>query len=63
MLDVLIGAVLLLLGFALGRQKLPAVPKAPTVEEQELTRLREDRAAFTQLMGYNADRAYGQFDE
>ena len=27
MLDVLIGAVLLLLGFALGRQKLPAVPK------------------------------------
>ena len=63
MLDVLIGAVLLLLGFALGRHKLPAVPKAPAVEEQELTRLREDRAAFTQLMGYNADRAYGQFDE
>ena len=63
MLDVLIGAALLLLGFALGRQKLPAVPKTPAVEEQELNRLREDRAAFTQLMGYNADRAYGQFDE
>ena len=59
MLDVLIGAVLLLLGVALGRQKLPAVPKAPAVEEQELNRLREDRAAFTQLMGYNAQRAYG----
>ena len=63
MLDVLIGAVLLLLGFSMGRQKLPAAPKSPAVEEQELSRLREDRAAFSQLMGYNADRAYGQFDE
>jgi len=63
MLDVLIGAALLLLGYVLGRQKLPAVSGPPAVEEQELNRLREDRAAFTQLMGYNADRAYGQFEE
>lgn len=59
MLDVLIALVLVGVGIWLGkRQRKPAVMPKP--EERELERLREDRAAFTQLMGYNVDRAYGQ---
>ena len=40
------------------RENLPA--EIPQPVERELERLREDRAAFVQLMGYNTDRAYGQ---
>lgn len=59
MLDVLIALVLVGVGYWLGkREKLPA--EIPQPEERELERLREDRAAFVQLMGYNTDRAYGQ---
>ena len=59
MLDVLIALVLVGVGVWLGKgQGKPAA--LPKPEERELERLREDRAAFTQLMGYNADRAYGQ---
>lgn len=59
MLDVLIALLLVGVGFWLGRrQKLPAPCPAP--EARELEQLREDRAAFTQLMGYSADRAYGK---
>ena len=62
MLDVLIALVLLGVGVWLGkRTKLPA--PMPQPEQRELDRLREDRAAFTQLMGYNAQRAYGLDEE
>jgi len=61
MLDVLIALVLVGVGYWLGkRQKWPAEPPRP--EQRELDRLREDRAAFSQLMGYSAERAYGQED-
>ena len=60
MFDVLIAVALLAMGYWLGRQKQPEKPQPPTPEEQELTRLREDRAAFARLMGYNAGQAYGQ---
>lgn len=64
MMELLLGLALLALGFwagrkAAGREKPPALP-AP--EEQELRRMQEDRAAFAQLMGYNAQRAYGTGD-
>lgn len=59
MLDVLIGLALAALGFYAGRKQAPAKKEPPAVEEEELRRLQEDRAAFAQLMGYNADRAYG----
>jgi len=58
MLDVLIALVLVGVGYWLGkREKRPAA--APKPEARELERLQEDRAAFSQLMGYNAQRAYG----
>jgi len=62
MLEVLIGALLLAAGFYGGRrsvqlEKKPALPPSPA--EQELQKLREDRAAFELLMGYDARHAYG----
>ena len=64
MLDVLIGLILVGLGFVGGRMySRSRLPSPPGPEVQELTRLQEDRSAFTQLMGYSADRAYGMFDE
>lgn len=59
MLEVLMAAALLALGFWLGRQSRPARPQLPVPQEQEVRRLQEDRAAFAQLMGYSAERAYG----
>ena len=63
MLEVLIALVLLGAGFWAGRKSVRPVPTPQMPEEQELTRLREDRAAFHQLMGYSADRAYGLEDQ
>ena len=60
MLDILIAAILAGLGFLAGRRTALPQRIEPTVQEQELQRLQEDRAAFTQLMGYNTDRAYGR---
>ena len=58
MIEVLIALALLGIGFWLGSRKpLPAVQLQPAEQEQRL--LQEERAAFAQLMGYNADRAYG----
>lgn len=59
MLDVLVGLALVALGFFMGRRSVPKRSEPPVMEEKELQRLQEDRAAFAQLMGYNADRAYG----
>ena len=64
MIDVLIGLILVGLGFVGGRFAVRSRrPGLPGLEAQEQTRLQEDRAAFSQLMGYSADRAYGMFDE
>lgn len=60
MFDVLIGLVLVALGFYFGRTSVPQTLQPPKVEEQELLRMQEDKAAFAQMMGYNADRAYGK---
>ena len=59
MTDILIAVVLLALGFFMGRKSAPKKTEPPAVEEQELLRLQEDKKAFSQLMGYTADRAYG----
>ncbi|MBP3634218.1 MAG: hypothetical protein J6J43_06565 [Oscillospiraceae bacterium] len=59
MFDVLIGLALVALGFYFGRRSVPPRAQPPAVEETELLRLQEDRTAFSQLMGYNAERAYG----
>ncbi len=63
MLDVLIALVLLALGFWAGKQAGARKPVPPQPEEQERIRVQEDRAAFSQLMGYSADRAYGRENE
>lgn len=61
MLDVLIGLALTALGFYFGRATAPKeAVKPPQPEEQELVRLQEEKLAFSQLMGYNAERAYGK---
>ncbi|MBQ9967637.1 MAG: hypothetical protein IJO88_02815 [Oscillospiraceae bacterium] len=59
MTDILIAVVLLALGVWLGRRSMPQKPAPPTVEEQELLRLQEDKQAFARLMEYNAEHAYG----
>lgn len=59
MTDVLIGLVLAALGFYFGRRSVPRKVQPPAMEERELLRLQEDKAAFDQMMSYNVDRAYG----
>ena len=59
MVDVLIGLALLALGFYFGRKTVEKKPQLPAVDQTELLRLQEDRQAFSQLMGYNTERAYG----
>lgn len=63
MLDVLIGLLLVGLGFWAGKTTRPRLPDLPRPEERERQQLLEDRAAFSQLMGYSADRAYGIYEE
>ena len=63
MVDVLIALVLLAVGFWVGKQAGAKKPAPPQPEEQEQQRMQEDRAAFSQLMGYSADRAYGREQE
>lgn len=65
MLEVLIGILLLGLGFWAGRKtaERETRPAPRTPEEQELRRLQEDKAAFDLLMGYSAQRAYGGEDD
>ena len=58
---LLLGAAIfaagLLFGYRMGRGQ-PA-PAAPCTNEAEARALQEDRVAFQQLLGYNADCAYG----
>ena len=64
MLEVLIGIILLALGFWAGRRtarQTAPVPQRP--EEQERKRLEEDKTAFDLLMGYSVQRAYGGEDD
>lgn len=61
MIDTFLALVLLAAGWWLGRRSGRIKP--PTVEQQEQEQAREDRAAFSQLMGYNQSQAYGLHDE
>lgn len=64
MMEVLAGVLLVLLGMYLGRKGKTTPSRQPIqTEEQTMLQLQEDRAAFSQLMGYSADRAYGLYDE
>ena len=64
MIDVLIGLLLVGLGFAGGRRwSRLRRPELPGPEAREQAQLLEERMAFSQLMGYNADRAYGLTEE
>ena len=66
MLEVCLALALVCFGWFLGRCTAKAEQKPlppPSVEEQELRRLQEDRAAFATLMGYNAQVAYGADSE
>lgn len=63
MLEVFLGLALAGLGFFAGwKAAASRKPDLPTPRQQELTRLREERAAFEALMGYNSRQAYGQED-
>ncbi|MCR5663561.1 MAG: hypothetical protein K6G17_01630 [Oscillospiraceae bacterium] len=68
MLGALIGAGLFISGVLVGRGLFPAAPTPEAAiepaEEQaereaERERLRQDQAAFHELLGYNAAVAYG----
>lgn len=58
---LLLGAAIfaagLLFGYRMGR--IQPAPAAPPASETETRALQEDRAAFQQLLGYNAACAYG----
>ena len=63
MADVLIAVLLLGVGYWMGTRSTGKKPALPLPEETEQFRLQEDRTAFEQLMGYNAERAYGLHDQ
>ena len=61
MLEVLLGLALAGLGFFAGwKAAAGRKPRLPQPRQQELTRLREEQAAFEALMGYSQRQAYGQ---
>lgn len=70
LLGAALGAAFFMAGFWFGRRTTSTPPLAregytPTAEEEaaieeERERLREEQAAFHDLMGYNADVAYGR---
>lgn len=71
LLGAALGAVFFIAGFWFGRKstadvKTPAVPSYTPSEadmaeiEKERERLRQEQAAFHDLLGYNADVAYGR---
>lgn len=69
LLGAALGAVFFTAGFLLGRRSVPAYapPEKRQPSEKELAeieeereRLKEDQAAFHELMGYSADVAYGR---
>jgi len=65
MLEVCLALALVAVGWFCGwktAQFAHKRPQPPSVEEQELRRLQEDRAAFATLMGYNMQMAYGDVD-
>ena len=60
MLEVCLGLLLFGAGIWVGRKWPRSAPVTPA--RKELTKLREDQAAFEALMGYNQRQAYGQED-
>ena len=62
MFDCLIALVLLGCGYWLGKRNRRAVSRLDSGGAEESCQLQEDRIAFSQLMGYNAQRAYGLQD-
>ncbi len=67
LLGAVLGAGLFISGVLFGRGLFPARPAAPPAETEEerasieaqRERLRQDQAAFHELLGYNAAVAYG----
>lgn len=62
MIEGWIAIGLVLLGWWMGRQSRPRA-KTATVAEREEERIREDQAAFTQLMGYSVGQAYAMEEQ
>lgn len=62
MIEGWIAIGLVLLGWWMGRQSRPRT-KTPTVAKREEKRIREDQAAFTQLMGYSVGQAYAMEEQ
>lgn len=66
LLGAALGAVFFIAGFTVGRKSVAAATPAPPEnregldEETERERLREEQRAFHDLLGYNADVAYGR---
>ena len=63
LLCMLLGAALFALGFFAARERerieTPRAPAADPAEAERLRQIEADRRAFSALMGYNADVAYG----
>lgn len=62
MMEGLIAIGLILLGWWMGKQARPRVETRPVARREE-ERLREEQAAFTQLMGYSVGQAYAMEEQ
>lgn len=64
LLGAALGAVFFIAGFTVGRKSVapprPVENREERDEETERERLREEQRAFHDLLGYNADVAYGR---
>jgi len=63
MIDSLIALIIFGCGYWIGKRSAAGKQERLQPEVQEQQRLQEDRTAFSQLMGYNAERAYGLHDQ
>lgn len=63
MFDCLIALILLGCGYWMGKREWKHTPRLRSGTEPEVHQLQEEQTAFSQLMGYNAQRAYGLQDQ